>query len=393
MRWSRPRAGRVAPAARRDLERHGPAAAQHEGALVGARDAAGSRVSITVLPAAEVEVERARARCGRALAAVGELLDGLQAGSSSSGASAVSQFGDGVEGVGPADRSARCGDRRAAQVRRQASQPPAPRRREPARRRVAEVGAQADVGALRRRRHQAPLLAAAALPARLTRPAGFRLARRRRRFLRRPDSPVDRRRTMPPAARVREPCAHAPARSAPRAPRRCRAEVLPPLGQLGVDLAGVGAQAQEVEAGAEARLLHQPNTARAAAALEARLHHPDLAHVGGQLAAPEMSPMRASNGGVDGLLQRRERRLAACAARCQRVLHVVPEHAGQQEARRDRLALADAAVGVGQRGWTNSRPSWRRSSAPRRAPGTRRGAGPACAVRDARQRMASLQQL
>src|SRR5476649_544355 len=52
----------------------------------------------------------------------------------------------------------------------------------------------------------------------------------------------------------------------------------PPFAQLGVDLAGGAAQQQEVVAGAEARMLQQLVRRLAVAALEARLHRPDVAH-------------------------------------------------------------------------------------------------------------------
>ena len=80
-----------------------------------------------------------------------------------------------------------------------------------------------------------------------------------------------------------------------------------------LDLAHVGAQAHEVEGGAEARLLDQAVGRGAAALVEARLHHPDLAHVGGQLAAARHVADARIEHVVDRVLQRRERRLAALA--------------------------------------------------------------------------------
>src|SRR5690349_23424688 len=58
-------------------------------------------------------------------------------------------------------------------------------------------------------------------------------------------------------------------------------EVFPPAAQPGVDLARVGTQTQEVEAGPEARLLDQPGHATAPAPTRRRLAQPGLAHVGG----------------------------------------------------------------------------------------------------------------
>ena len=79
------------------------------------------------------------------------------------------------------------------------------------------------------------------------------------------------------------------------------------------------------------------------ALLEARLHHPDLAHVGGQLAAAgDVADARVEDV-VDRVLQRRERMLLARQAVGPAVAHVGPQHAGQQEAGRDRLVLATRA--------------------------------------------------
>jgi hypothetical protein len=62
------------------------------------------------------------------------------------------------------------------------------------------------------------------------------------------------------------------------------AELLPPVGQDLVHLANVSTQTHKVKGGAKALLLDQAKGRAAHALLKARLHHPDLAHVPGQLA-------------------------------------------------------------------------------------------------------------
>jgi hypothetical protein len=108
-------------------------------------------------------------------------------------------------------------------------------------------------------------------------------------------------------------------------------------------------RAHEVETGAKARLLHQAEGRAAAALFKARLHHPDLAHVGAQLAAARDVAHAGVEHLVDGLLQRRQRVFLARQARVPARQHVLPQHAGQQKGRRHRLALGHAAVGVLQR--------------------------------------------
>ncbi len=126
-------------------------------------------------------------------------------------------------------------------------------------------------------------------------------------------------------------------------------EVLPPFGKFDVDLAGIGAQAQEVVGRAIAGLLDQRARRVAAAALEARLHQPDLAHVGRQLAAPgDVADARIEDR-IHRLLQCGERRLAVRLQGLPALQHLVPQQAGQQEARRHRQAFGHAPVGVGQR--------------------------------------------
>ena len=133
---------------------------------------------------------------------------------------------------------------------------------------------------------------------------------------RRPPAPAP---ADPPAARHRartrrgagRSCASAAAASAGvwRSSAVSERTVFPPGRPVsGIDLAGVGPQPQEVEAGAEARLLDEGQRHTAAAAtLEARLHHPDLAHVASQLAAPGDVADACVEHCVHRLLQRRER--------------------------------------------------------------------------------------
>src|SRR5690554_5822791 len=54
----------------------------------------------------------------------------------------------------------------------------------------------------------------------------------------------------------------------------------PPVGELAHVLAGLGAQQQEVIGGAEAGMLEQTRRALSGVALQARLQHPDLPHLG-----------------------------------------------------------------------------------------------------------------
>ena len=131
-----------------------------------------------------------------------------------------------------------------------------------------------------------------------------------------------------------------------------RAEVLPPVGQHLLDLAVLGAQPHEIEGRAKPRLLDHAQWRHAGAFVETRLHHPDLAHVAGQLAAARHVADTRIEHIVDGFLQGRERRLpgAPFHAFVPALAHVRPQHAGQQKTRRDRFAFAHAAVGVLQRG-------------------------------------------
>ncbi len=130
-----------------------------------------------------------------------------------------------------------------------------------------------------------------------------------------------------------------------------QAEFLPPVGQHLVDLADFGAQAHEVKGGAKARLLDQAKRRAAHALLEARLHHPDLAHVAGQLAAARHVANAGVEHVVDRILQRRDgecwRSLMRAAQPSRTSAHSTQ---ASRKLGRHRLALAHAAVGVLQRG-------------------------------------------
>ena len=64
---------------------------------------------------------------------------------------------------------------------------------------------------------------------------------------------------------------------------------------------------------------------------------------------PEMSPMRASKTASMACCKAGKDGVAGRLLLLPAIEHVVPQHAGQHEARRDRLAFGDAPVGVGQR--------------------------------------------
>ena len=130
------------------------------------------------------------------------------------------------------------------------------------------------------------------------------------------------------------------------------AEFLPPFGQIFFDLTRLGAQAHEIETGAEARLVDHAKRRAAHAFFKTRLHHPNLAHVARQFAATGHIADTGVENIVYCLLQGGETVLALPFTRilalCPAVAHVGPEHAGQQEAGHDGLAFTDAAIGVFQ---------------------------------------------
>ena len=123
---------------------------------------------------------------------------------------------------------------------------------------------------------------------------------------------------------------------------------MPPVGQAHIHLFDVGTQAQKVETGTKARLFDQAERRAAHPLFKARLHHPDLAHVSGQLA----SAGHIANAGikhlVDRILQSGVRVLPARQAFGPALADIGPQHTGQQEARGNRFAFAHAAVGIGQ---------------------------------------------
>ena len=93
-----------------------------------------------------------------------------------------------------------------------------------------------------------------------------------------------------------------------------QAEGLPPIGQVLIHLAHIGAQTHEIKTSTEAHLLNQGERGATAALFKTGLHHPNFAHVCSQL-----SPARyIANSGfkdlVDGLLQSGKRRDSFCQA-------------------------------------------------------------------------------
>ena len=127
-----------------------------------------------------------------------------------------------------------------------------------------------------------------------------------------------------------------------------QAELLPPVGQQLVNLTHVGAQAHEVESGAKPRLLGQTKRSATNPFVKTGLHHPDLAHVGSQLAAARHIANAGVECVVNRVLQGRVRMLALLDALCPAVAHVGPKHTSQQKAGRHRLAFAHPTVGVFQ---------------------------------------------
>jgi hypothetical protein len=129
----------------------------------------------------------------------------------------------------------------------------------------------------------------------------------------------------------------------------------PPVGQFFAGIAAARTQQQEVETGAEARVLQQAEGPAAAALLEARLQRPDfLDHA-----------VHAARKGEGAALafQYRPWRRTARAGRSGRIpvaasigLHVEPEQAGEHEGGRRGVAVADAFVGVVQGGMDEALP-------------------------------------
>src|SRR5471030_3232318 len=115
----------------------------------------------------------------------------------------------------------------------------------------------------------------------------------------------------------------------------------PPLAQFGVNLARGAAQQQEVIAGAEARMLQQLVRRLAVAALEARLHRPDVAHVGADLALQRQFFGLRIEHVVGREMQRRDGLFAGGAIGGPLLQNLVPQQRREQESRRDGLAGGD----------------------------------------------------
>lgn len=119
--------------------------------------------------------------------------------------------------------------------------------------------------------------------------------------------------------------------------------------QHAVELAGGGAQLQEIAGGAEARLFDHAVDGLAHAALEARLHEPDFAHVRREAALDGQLFGLLVQHRVSGLRQRRDGVLALGAQLLPAHLDLLPQQRGEQEAGADGLAGAHAGVGAFQR--------------------------------------------
>ena len=126
-------------------------------------------------------------------------------------------------------------------------------------------------------------------------------------------------------------------------------EGFPPPRQFGVDFTGLAAQSQKVKAGPKARLLQHGIRRRAGALFKTRLHRPDFAHVDAQLAATRHVADLGIESVINRVVQRRHGVLTAGLAALPALAYICPQHARQQKARRNGLALADATVGILQR--------------------------------------------
>ena len=281
------------------------------------------------------------------------------------------------------------------------SAPSAPQRGAHRRPRIAQVGAQADEGAHRGRpsvsRRSCGRRVAGRRHRRPRAPAGLRRRRRRLRGARSSSAvgssrwPHRRRRRCRRCGPLRR---HAPRRlrararpaAGPRARRRRPGEKSSHQSASSPSTSPASARRRRKSKPARKRGCSTSATRRvAAAALEARLHQPDLAHVGGQLAAAgDVADARVEHR-VDRLLQRRERRARRrpCSA-FQRSSTSCHSRQASMKLGATGLPSADAAVGVGQR-QADELLARRRgaalASSSASSTGTRRGAGPACAAR------------
>ena len=282
---------------------------QHEGAQVQPRMRQGQARVVAALVAVQqqVEVERAR-RVAVAIARGRAVLDRMQRAQQGVGRQRGVELDHGVDVVRP-----RCVDRRDAIQARACASAACPAARAARRRRPAPAPARRP-GWHRRRRRRAPM-----------RPGSWRRRRPARRRPRRAAPPRTAAPTPPSCAgrarrgrlgadgALRVGVARAVCSSASRSSSSPSEKSSHQSASSAVD------SRRHRRAGAGSRSRHGSAAARparrrvAGAALEARLHHPDLAHVGGQLAAArDVADARVEHR-VDRLLQRRERRLAALA--------------------------------------------------------------------------------
>ncbi|KAG0773604.1 hypothetical protein G6F22_014741 [Rhizopus arrhizus] len=116
-----------------------------------------------------------------------------------------------------------------------------------------------------------------------------------------------------------------------------------------VELAGGGAQLQEVAGGAETRLFDHAEDRLAHAALKTRLHEPDLAHVRREAALDGQLLGLFVQHRISGLRQGGNGVLALGAKLLPAHVHLLPQQGGKQEAGADGLAGAHAGVGAFQR--------------------------------------------
>ena len=126
-------------------------------------------------------------------------------------------------------------------------------------------------------------------------------------------------------------------------------ELFPPLGQGGVYLTGLRAQAQKIKPSAKARLLQQRIGRSTHALFKACLQGPDLTHVDAELATARYITDFGVKSIVNRILQRGHGVLATFEPLGPAVTDIRPQHARQQKARCHWLAFAHAAVSVQQR--------------------------------------------
>ena len=79
-------------------------------------------------------------------------------------------------------------------------------------------------------------------------------------------------------------------------------------------------------------MLHQAEHRPAGAFVKARLHHPNFAHIGGELAAPAHITDASLKNLIDRLLQRWKRMRASRLLLGPKLTHITPQNASQQVA-------------------------------------------------------------